>query len=91
VLALVVWLGRWTSAVPITAGLGASLVGVVFLYVPATTHSDVVRLVARDSTLASVEQTVVAATSGTVFVVGVLLLVSGIAQAAGRRGARRPV
>jgi hypothetical protein len=48
-------------------------------------HSDVVRWVATESTQASVEQTVVAATSGTVLVIGVLLLVAGLAFARGRR------
>jgi hypothetical protein len=84
-LAVVLWLGRWTPAVPLTAGTGATLVGLAFLYSPASMHSDVVRWVATESTQASVEQTVVAATSGTVLVIGVLLLVAGLAFARGRR------
>jgi hypothetical protein len=51
-------------------------------------HSDVVRWVATESTQESVAQTVVAATSGTVFVIGALLLVAGLALAR-RRHPRR--
>lgn len=84
VLAVVLWLGRWTPAVPLTAGAGATLIGLAFLYSPASMHSDVVSWVATESTQESVAQTVVAATSGTVFLIGALLLVSGLALA--RRG-----
>jgi hypothetical protein len=88
VLAVVLWLGRWTPAVPLTAGTGATLIGLAFLYSPASMHSDVVRWVATESTQESVAQTVVAATSGTVFVIGALLLVAGLALAR-RRHPRR--
>jgi hypothetical protein len=85
VLAVVLGLGLWTPTVPITAGLVASVVGVVLLYVPATTHVDVVRWVATEGTEYSVVRTTVTATSGTVFVVGALLLVAGLVLAAARR------
>ncbi|NHT19774.1 hypothetical protein G6556_19005, partial [Cellulomonas sp. IC4_254] len=85
VLAVVLGLGLWTPAVPISAGLVASVVGVVLLYVPATTHVDIVRWVATDGTEYSVVRATVTATSGTVFVVGALLLVAGLVLAAARR------
>jgi len=85
VLAVVLGLGLWSPAVPLTAGLVGSVVGVVLLYVPATTHVDVVRWVATDGTEYSVVRATVTATSGTVFVVGALLLVSGLVLAAARR------
>ncbi|MEN1975730.1 hypothetical protein AAHH18_11465, partial [Cellulomonas sp. P4] len=85
VLALVVGLGLWTPAVPVTAGLVAAVVGVVYLYVPATTHADTVRWFATDSTTGSVTRATVTATSGTVFVVGALLLAAGLTVAAARR------
>jgi len=85
VLAVVLGLGLWTPTVPITAGLVASVVGVVLLYVPATTHVDVVRWVGTEGTEYSVVRTTVTATSGTVFVVGALLLVAGLVLAAARR------
>lgn len=85
VLALVLGLGLWTPAVPLTAGLVATVVGVVLLYVPATTHVDVVRWFGTDGTEYSVVRATVTATSGTVFVVGALLLVAGLVLGAARR------
>jgi hypothetical protein len=85
VLACLLALGLWTPAVPVTAGFVATVAGVVLLYVPATTHVDIVRWVATDATRVSVTQTTVTATSGTVFVVGALLLVAGLVLAVGRR------
>jgi hypothetical protein len=85
VLAVVLGLGLWTPAVPLTAGLVASVVGVVLLYVPATTHVDVVRWFATDATRGSVVRATVTATSGAVFVVGALLLVAGLVLAVARR------
>jgi hypothetical protein len=85
VLAAVVGLGLWTPAVPLTAGAVASVVGVVYLYVPATTHVDTVRWFATDTTRVSVTQTTVTATSGTVFLVGALLLAAGLTVAVARR------
>lgn len=85
VLAAVLGLGLWTPAVPLTAGLVASVVGVVLLYVPATTHVDVVRWFATDGTRGSVVRATVTATSGAVFVVGALLLAAGLVLAVARR------
>jgi hypothetical protein len=85
VLAGVLALGLWTPAVPVTAGLVATVAGVVLLYVPATTHVDVVRWVATDATRVSVTHATVTATSGTVFVLGALLLVAGLVLAVARR------
>lgn len=85
VLAVVLGLGLWTPAVPVTAGLVATVVGVVLLYVPATTHVDVVRWFSTDGTEYSVVRATVTATSGTVFVVGALLLVAGLVLGAARR------
>jgi len=85
VLAVVVGLGLWTPAVPVTAGAVAAVVGVVYLYVPATTHVDTVRWFATDGTRVSVTQTTVTATSGSVFLVGVLLLAAGLTVAVARR------
>lgn len=78
-LAALVGVGTWSSAAPFTAGLLATVIGVVYLYVPATTHADTVSWVATDYTRGSVERTVVATTSGTLFVIGGLLLAVGIA------------
>ena len=61
------------------------MVGVVYLYVPATTHPDTVRWFATEGTTGSVTRATVTATSGTVFVVGVLVLVAGLTVAAARR------
>lgn len=78
VLVALIAAGLWSAAAPVTAGLLSTVIGVVYLYVPATTHADTVSWLATDGTRGSVERTVVAATSGTVFVVGALLLATGI-------------
>ncbi|WP_169164344.1 hypothetical protein [Cellulomonas taurus] len=78
VLAALIAAGLWSAAAPVTAGLLSTVIGVVYLYVPATTHADTVSWLATDGTRGSVERTVVVATSGTLFVVGALLLATGI-------------
>jgi len=85
VLAVVLALGLWTPAVPMASGLVAAVVGVVYLYVPATTHADTIRWFATDDTVVSVTRATVTATSGTVFVVGALLFVAGLVLAVARR------
>lgn len=85
VLAALVGVGAWSTAAPLTAGLLSTVIGVVYLYVPATTHADTVSWLATDRTLGSVERTVVAATSGTLFVTGALLLATGLTLAAMNR------
>lgn len=85
VLAVVLGLGLWTPSVPITAGGVAAVVGAAMLYVPATTHVDVVRWVATEGTEYTVVRATVTATSGSVFVVGALLLVAGLVLARARR------
>lgn len=82
ILATLIGVGAWSTAAPLTAGLLTTVIGVVYLYVPATTHADTVSWLATDYTRGSVERTVVAATSGTLFVVGALLLATGITLAA---------
>ncbi|GHS89652.1 hypothetical protein AGMMS50218_16430 [Actinomycetota bacterium] len=88
-LALVLLLGLWTPAVPIAGGLLATLVGAVYLYVPATLHPETVRWFATDSTRGTVTEATVAATSGTVFLVGVVLLVAGLVTVVARRAGVR--
>jgi hypothetical protein len=85
VLVALVGVGAWSTAAPLTAGLLSTVIGVVYLYVPATTHADTVSWLATDRTLGSVERTVVAATSGTLFVTGALLLATGLTFAAMNR------
>ncbi len=84
-LAATLALGLWTPAVPLAGGAGAALVGVVYLYSPATMHAHTLDWFATQSTRGSVERATVATTSGTVFVVGALLLVAGLVQVAARR------
>ncbi len=88
-LALVLLLGLWTPAVPLAGGLLATLVGVAYLYAPATLHPDTVRWFATDSTRGTVTEATVAATSGTVFLIGVVLLVAGLVAVGARRAGVR--
>lgn len=78
-------LGRWTAAVPITAGSVLTATGLVGLVAPTSTHEQVVAWVSSQEWRPTVEQTVVAATSGTLVLLGVLLLGAGVATIRSRR------
>lgn len=84
-LAATVCLGVWSPTVPIAGGLVTAVVGGVFLYAPS---------LARDTVLAGLDGTswrttggnaTVAATSGTVLLAGVLVLVGGLTAWQSRR------
>lgn len=84
-LAVVVGLGLWSAATPVAAGAGTLLVGTVYLYVPATSQLATTSWWATERTAGSVQRAAVAATSGTVLVIGALLLAAGLAMVQLRR------
>lgn len=89
-LVVVVLLGAWSPAVPITGGLvwGVGL-GVAYLVAPGIMTDTVDALVGDRALPAVVEQLTDAALSGLLLVTGALLLASGIAAGRARRSGRR--
>ncbi|MFS0705798.1 hypothetical protein AB6N23_14890, partial [Cellulomonas sp. 179-A 9B4 NHS] len=83
-LAAVVLLALWTPAVPLTGGVVLGALGGLALYAPGIARQQALALVGDAWSRTTVEATV-AATSGTLLLVGVLLLVSGLVAAAARR------
>lgn len=78
-------LGRWTAAVPLTAGGVLAVAGLIATLAPALTHDQVLALVSSAEWRPTVEQTLVAATSGSLVLVGALLLAAGLVTASARR------
>ena len=87
VLVALVLLAAWTAAAPVTGGVVTAGVGVWALVVPGS-FSDVVN-VDSGRWQTTVEQAVVAGTSGTLLAVGLLLLAAGIAAVVVRRAGVR--
>ncbi|WP_136519067.1 hypothetical protein [Cellulomonas telluris] len=88
-LALVLLLALWTPAVPVTAGVVLGLLGGLALYAPGIARQQVLAVVDADAWYRTTVESTVAATSGTLLAVGLLVLVGGlVAAAARRRGVR---
>ena len=88
VLAVVVYLGVRTAAAPITGGILATLLGAVFLYAPGVARDETMRWLATTNSHDTVSHATVGGTSGTILLVGVLLLTAGVATAAAKRRGR---
>ena len=87
-LAMVVYLGVWTAALPITGGVVLTVVGGFYLYFPTVARDETLRLLATDASRETVIYGIIASTMGMTFVVGVLLLAAGWALAVARRRGR---
>jgi hypothetical protein len=88
VLAGLVYLGLWTAAVPITGGLLATVVGAVFLFAPGVARDQTMRWLATAKSTDAVSHATVVGTSGTILLVGLLLLVAGVVISWARRQGR---
>lgn len=88
VLAAVVYLGVRTAAAPITGGILATLLGAVFLYAPGVARDETMGWLATTNSHDTVSHATVGGTSGTILLVGVLLLTAGVATAAAQRRGR---
>ena len=90
VLVIVVLLGLWSAAVPITGGLvwGVGL-GLAYLTVPGALDETVDVVFGDRGVPAAVDQLAEGAMSGELLVTGTLLLAAGLAIAAARRAGRR--
>lgn len=88
VLAVVVYLGVRTAAAPITGGILATLLGAVFLYAPGVARDETMRWLATTNSHDTVSHATVGGTSGTILLVGLLLLTAGVATAAAKRRGR---
>jgi hypothetical protein len=87
-LAVIVYLGVWTAAAPITGGVLATAFGAVFLYAPGIARNETMRWLATTTSHDTVSHATVAGTSGTMLLVGFLLLAAGITTAAAKRRGR---
>lgn len=89
-LAVIVLLGAWSPAVPITGGLvwGVAL-GLAYLVVPDVMADAVDQMLGDRVLPAAVEQLTDSAMSGQLLVTGTLLVAAGIATAVARRIGRR--
>jgi hypothetical protein len=85
VLAATVLLGVWSPAVPIAGGLVTAVVGGVFLFAPSLARETVLTVLDGTSWRTTGGNATVAATSGTVLLAGVLVLVAGLAAELARR------
>ncbi|WP_208012622.1 hypothetical protein, partial [Cellulomonas shaoxiangyii] len=83
-LAAVVLLGLWTPAVPLAGGTALAALGGLALYAPGIARQQALAVVGEAWSRTTVETTV-AATSGTLLVAGVLVLVAGVVAALARR------
>jgi hypothetical protein len=88
VLVFLVYLGLWTAAVPITGGILATAFGAVFLYAPGIARNETMHWLATDSSRDTVSHATAAGTSGTILLVGLLLLSVGITTAMAKRRGR---
>ncbi|HZL03012.1 MAG TPA: hypothetical protein VFC48_07795 [Cellulomonas sp.] len=88
VLGVLVYLGLWTAVVPITGGVIATAFGAVFLYAPGIARNETMHWLATDSSRDTVSHATVAGTSGTILLVGFLLLSVGITTAMAKRRGR---
>src|SRR5690606_3619400 len=88
-LGLIVLLGAWTPALPITGGLVWGLgLGLAYLIVPGLIE-DAVEQFSGGSVPAAAEQLAEAAMSGQMVLIGTLMLAGGLAAAIARRRGRR--
>jgi len=84
-VALVALLAVRTSAIPFTGGLVALFVGAAYLFAPVESHRQTVRLLATAQNRHAVLDVIGAATTGTPFVLGLVLVASGTAASLVRR------
>ncbi|GAA2721991.1 hypothetical protein [Cellulomonas aerilata] len=83
--ALVALLAVRTSAIPFTGGLLALLVGGAYLFAPVASQRETIRLLATAQNRDAVLNAVGVATTGTPFVLGLVLLATGTAASLVRR------
>ncbi|MBO1753071.1 hypothetical protein J4G33_14760 [Actinotalea sp. BY-33] len=89
-LAVIVLLGTWSPAVPLTGGLVWGLaLGIAYLVVPGIMDDAVTAMTGTRVLPAAVEQLTTTAMSGQLLVTGTLLVAAGIAAGRARRLGRR--
>lgn len=84
-LAGTVYLGVWSPTVPIVGGLVTAVAGGMFLYQPSLARDTVLTVLDGTSWRTTGGNATVAATSGTVLLTGVLVLVAGLTAWQSRR------
>lgn len=84
-LAAVALLSLWTPWVGYTGGVLLTLAGALALFAPGVSRNAMLHVVSAEGWQPTVVQTSVAATSGTLLVIGVMVLASGIVSHVARR------
>lgn len=84
-LAAVALLSLWTPWVGYTGGVLLTLAGALALFAPGVSRNAMLQVVSAEGWQPTVVQTSVAATSGTLLVIGVMVLASGIVSHVARR------
>ena len=84
-LGAVALLSLWTPWVGYTGGVVLTLAGALALFAPGIARSAMLDVVSAEGWQPTVVQTSVAATSGTLLVIGVLILASGVVSHVARR------
>lgn len=85
VAGLIVILGVWTPTVPLTGGLISIAVGAAFLFAPVQAHRETVRLISTEQNRVTVLNSITVATTGGLFLTGILLLAAATALSLVRR------
>ncbi|MBN9375523.1 MAG: hypothetical protein J0I40_09075, partial [Cellulomonas sp.] len=78
-------LSLWTPYVGLVGGVILTVAGAFALFAPGVARTGILNVLTSEGWRPTVEETIVVATSGTVAVVGVLLLGAGIVSSVARR------
>lgn len=82
---LVVLAGVWTPTAPLTGGLVLIALGAAYLFAPYQAHRETVRLISTEQNSVTVVNSITAATTGGLFLTGILLLAAATALSLVRR------
>jgi hypothetical protein len=81
----IVLAGVWTPTAPLTGGLVLIALGAAYLFAPYQAHRETVRLIATEQNRLTVVNSITAATTGGLFLTGILLLAAATALSLVRR------
>ncbi|MGV8968650.1 MAG: hypothetical protein ACOH2F_20510, partial [Cellulomonas sp.] len=81
----VILAGVWTPTAPLTGGLVLIALGAAYLFAPSQAHRETVRLISTEQNHLWVVNSITAATTGGLFLTGILLLAAATALSLVRR------
>lgn len=89
IVAAVLSLGLWTAAVPFTAGIITTAAGGLLLFAPQIGANVINNLLRNNSNAVTIDWLIADGNAGWYFILGILLLVSGIVNSTLKRRVRR--